>query len=658
MHLGPVVSGMERNGDGPDLGDRNRDVKERNAERERIADERAAVSAEIIDLAAERERRAQENEWRGAIRSGSPPRILETLTDRRSTFSRGDLNRELAKVIFDPQDRASLSDRILALPEVVGLRETETAPISRYTTRAVLADEAWVMRDASTLAGDTRHGLTAAQREAALDRHPQVTGERRVAFWELTDAKCVAVLAGEAGTGKSTTLAAVRDAYEAAGYRVIGMSWTNQVVQNLRQDGFRDATTVAAELYRLDHGSTRWDSRTVLIVDEASMLSTKHLAGVTAQTRAAGAKLILAGDDKQLASIERGGLFGSLKGQYGEAELHEVVRVSDAEQQRAFNLMHQGEFLPALAIYARQGAIHWSGGQDETREALVRQWGRDLVADPDKVRFVFAYTNADVLELNAALREIRKEHGALGEDHRLTTADGVAPFAKGDRIQFTGTAARREDRQAGIVNGGVGTIRAIDGDRVTVALDGKAGAPEHLVSFVAGDAAGEFDKFRHGYAGTIYKGQGRTLDQTYLYHSEHWRNATSYVALTRHRENVTLFVATETASDLGRLARQMARVDDCRAASQFHTQENPEPGAPVDLVVRRAQVEEAADRRRQAEHQTLTKAAKADCVPGGRRASLEDVACELSPEYADRVKFGERLREVIARTFSSARAAA
>jgi hypothetical protein len=279
------------------------------------------------------------------------------------------------------------------------------------------------------------------------------------------------------------------------------------------------------------------------------------------------------------------------------------------------------------------------------------------MADPDKVRFVFAYTNADVLELNAALREVLKDHGALGDDHRLKTADGVAPFAEGDRIQFTGTAVRREDRQAGIVNGGVGTIRAIEGDRVTVALDGKAGAPERVVSFVAGAnyAGGEFDKFRHGYAGTIYKGQGRTLDETYLYHSEHWRNATSYVALTRHRENVTLFVATETASDLGRLARQMGRVDDCRAASQFHAQENPEPGAPIDLAERRAQVAEAAARHRQAqaasERETLTKTARADYVPGGwRRATVEDVACELSPEYAARVKYGERLRGLIGRT--------
>ena len=84
--------------------------------------------------------------------------------------------------------------------------------------------------------------------------------------------------------------------------------------------------------------------------------------------------------------------------------------------------------------------------------------------------------------------------------------------------------------------------------------------------------ADAFRTFRHGYAGTIYKGQGRTLDQTYLYHSEHWRSAASYVALTRHRDKAELFVATNTARDVSQLSRQMARVDDRRAASQFHVQ--------------------------------------------------------------------------------------
>ena len=176
------------------------------------------MSAEIIDLAAERERRAEERELRAAIRTGSPPRILEALTERRSTFSRGDLNRVLAKVILDPKERAGLTNQILALPDVVGLRETETAPVSRYTTRTVLADEARVMQDAAFMARQTRHGLTAAQGEAALDRHPLVNGERRTAFWHLTEAQALAVLAGESGAGKSTTLAAVRDAYRDGGF--------------------------------------------------------------------------------------------------------------------------------------------------------------------------------------------------------------------------------------------------------------------------------------------------------------------------------------------------------------------------------------------------------------------------------------------------------
>ena len=172
----------------------------------------------------------------------------------------------------------------------------------------------------------------------------------------------------------------------------------------------------------------------------------------------------------------------------------------------------------------------------------------------------------------------------------ITLTDGGwrgQPLRMNDRIQFTGSALQRDYREAGLVNGSVGTVRSIEGRRVTViALDTRPGAPERLVSFVAGHdhAGGEFNQFRHGYAGTIYRGQGRTLDASYLYHSQHWRSASSYVALTRHRENVSLFVATETARDLGQLARQLARVDDTRSASQFHASDDLNvAGQPVEL---------------------------------------------------------------------------
>jgi hypothetical protein len=124
------------------------------------------------------------------------------------------------------------------------------------------------------------------------------------------------------------------------------------------------------------------------------------------------------------------------------------------------------------------------------------------------------------------------------------------------------------------VNGAVGTIEHIEGTGLTVRLDGRFGERR---SFDARD----FMDFRHGYAGTIYRGQGRTLDQTYLYHSQHWRSAASYVALTRHRDKAELFVARDTAKDVRELARQMARVDDRRAASQFHHREKLAPARPL-----------------------------------------------------------------------------
>jgi ATP-dependent exoDNAse (exonuclease V) alpha subunit len=195
-----------------------------------------------------------------------------------------------------------------------------------------------------------------------------------------------------------------------------------------------------------------------------------------------------------------------------------------------------------------------------------------MAKDPEKKRFIFAWTNADVDGFNRDIRAWRKERGEIGADHSLQTKDGAREFAAGDRIQFTGNARRKRARDLGFTNGRTGTITEIDGARVTVELDGISNSKTRLVAFTVGDNAdaGQFNAFRHGYAGTIYKGQGKTLDETYLYHSRHWGSAAGYVALTRHRENASVFVGRDVAGDVKDLARQMARFDDRRAASQFH----------------------------------------------------------------------------------------
>ena len=352
----------------------------------------------------------------------------------------------------------------------------------------------------------------------------------------------------------------------------------------MKADGFARASTVHAELFRLKNGRAIWDKSTVVIVDEAAMLDTRVTRELLVEARRSGAKLILAGDDRQLASIERGGLFSELKQRHGSAEITEVTRQKVDWQRQAARDLAEGNFAEAVSAFAKNGAIHWTEKQDQAREALVERWRQDTARDPQATRFVFAYTNKDVNALNEDLRAARRERGELsGEDVRFETKHGAAMFAVGDRVQFTDTR-----KSAKIYNGNVGTITGLDARTglLRAQLDGPQGAPGREVVW----SASEFDGFRHGYAGTIYKGQGKTLDHTYLYHTEHWRQAASYVALTRQRESATIFVARETARNPKQLAWQMARGEVKSASLAWATRDELAPAlrAKADAAEARA----------------------------------------------------------------------
>jgi Ti-type conjugative transfer relaxase TraA len=465
----------------------------------------------------------------------------------------------LKRHINDPAALRQFTDDILAHPDAVRLSAETPGPVTRYTTKTVLETEQDILRSAGQLAHMQQHPVSAPVRAFVLKRSAfmTITEEQARAVRHATGPEGLALIDGQAGTGKTYVMRAVRDIYQKHGYRVIGLAPTNAVARILREDGFTVARTLHSELWALDHGRAQWDSRTVVMVDEAAMIDSRNLSRLTAYAQASGAKLILTGDDRQLPSIEAGGMFGVLKKRFGAAQLTEVYRQRKDDDREASQLMATGNFADALASYERNHAIHWTATQEEALSALLRQWAEDSAENDAQSRFVFAYTNRDVDRLNAALRQVREQRGELGAAQRFMTKHGAGLFATGDRIQFTGT-----DKPQGVFNGEVGTIRDIAGSRFTVALDG----PGH--NTVAFDAEA-FKDFRLGYAGTIYKGQGRTIDQTYLYHSQHWTAAPSYVALTRHREKTALFVARDTAADIQELTRQVARVEDRRAASHF-----------------------------------------------------------------------------------------
>jgi hypothetical protein len=484
--------------------------------------------------------------------------VLDALTQQIPTFTQERLAHVLRRYIEDAAARAALAETICMHADVVALADDPGGGVTRYTTRRVLAEEQHALAAAAMLAGNRGYGLEArgwAEARGAT-RLAQLSAEQKEAVTAATGYTGLAIIWGQAGTGKSFVLNAARACYEAGGYRVIGLAPTNAVAADLNSAGFSRTATIHAELYALEKGRRSWNAKTVVMVDEAAMIDSALMGQLLHHAQRAGAKMILAGDDRQFASIARGGLFSVLKERYGAATLTKVRRQLRDDDRRASELMAEGEFETALNLYEGQGALCWTDSQAAARGALIEAWAEDRAAHPEATQLVLAYTNAEVAKLNAALRAVCKRRGELGADYTFATAHGRLAFARGDRIQFTGTA-----KPLGIVNGSAGRITELHGDKITVSLDSGA-----TLRF---DAAG-FTKFQHGYASTLHRSQGRSHDRTYLFYSKHWRAASSYVALTRHRDAMRLFVNRDLAHDLTALVRQMKREDERRAASLFH----------------------------------------------------------------------------------------
>jgi hypothetical protein len=196
---------------------------------------------------------------------------------------------------------------------------------------------------------------------------------------------------------------------------------------------------------------------------------------------------------------------------------------------------------------------------------MAKAFAADHAADPTGKRFMIAGTNAEVDALNSYAHAMCRQRGELAQDHTIETAHGDLAVAVGDRLQFTGNGTKNQ-KIFGLVTAGFATVKAIEAAegepaRMTIAIDTAGGGAPREMTLTVGDnwKAGEFNRFKLGYSGTIWKSQGDSLTQVYVCHSSHLRNANSYVGFTRHRVSVTMFVARDTIRRMDRLRTIFAR---------------------------------------------------------------------------------------------------
>ena len=492
-----------------------------------------------------------------------PDHLLGKLTERKSYFSERDIDRLLHKNGIYGEEVEFIKEKVFAHKDLLRLYEPDAEkPTAFYTTRQVREQELRVSENTQHVAARS-HAVTPGAVHLAVSKRT-MDPEQLAAFEWATKANGFAMIEGIAGSGKSYSVSAIREAYEESGYDVRGLAPTNSVVADMRKDGFRKASTLHMELLRLENNRTTWTPKTVVIVDEAAMVDTKIFDRLMHQANHAGAKMILVGDDRQLASVERGGMFTQLKKEHGSALISEVRRQSDDWAKKASQDFANGRIRNGLKAYADHGNIHWKDSLDESRQELAEQWSKDSAARPNVNRFVYASTNAQVDALNKELRAIKLARGKLKNDGiTFATKRGKVEFTEGDRIQFYGN-----DRKNGIVNGTVGTIQRLhDGSIMAKMDDGK------VVSF----DPSKFQDFGHGYAGTVYRGQGKTQTEVYaLYDNPYaWNARTAYVGMTRQKEIVQLYVPKELASDLDKLARQMGRRQEAGSSLDFQAKHEP-----------------------------------------------------------------------------------
>jgi hypothetical protein len=283
----------------------------------------------------------------------------------------------------------------------------------------------------------------------------------------------------------------------------------------------------------------------VLVIDEAGMVGTRQLERLRSHAAEAGAKVVLVGDPQQLQAIEAGAAFRSIHERHGGAEIGEVRRQREDWQREATRDLANRRTANALEAYRSRGMMHEAQTREQARGDLIDHWDRDRQASPDKSRIILTHTNDEVRALNEAARERMRAAGDLGYDVRLVVERGERSFASGDRVMFL-----QNERGLGVKNGTLGSIEQVSAQSMAVRTeDGRS------VQFDLKD----YNKIDHGYAATIHKAQGMTVDRTHVLATPGMDAHASYVALSRHRDSVDLHYGRDNFFSQDRLVRTLSR---------------------------------------------------------------------------------------------------
>jgi len=474
-----------------------------------------------------------------AFRNGekiiSDPKIaLDEISYHQAVFTEKDIAKFANRYSIDAEQFDKVFRAIVSSPELCNIGADAWGEY-RFTTKTNLAAEKTMLVDSIFLDKATKHQVTDNFINQAIVTR-SMSNEQEAAFRYIADSGDVTCMIGFAGAGKSYTLGAVREAYEAAGYKCKGMALSGIAAEGLEISSGITSKTIHKAMLDIEHNREQFTRKDIIIIDEAGMVATRQMQKIISEARTAGAKVVLVGDPHQLQPIEAGGAFRAILDRVGYVEISEIRRqkldwMKEASKDFARNRVSQ-----ALDAYNKNGHVKSFDKFDDAKENLIQEWVKDRLEakdqNKDSTAIILAYRNKDIQDLNSRARTALLQAKALKtEGVEVQTERGKRILTEGDRILFL-----RNEKSLGVKNGSIGTLEKIDKTGLQVKLDSG--------DRIAFDPS-MYRDFDYGYAATVHKTQGVTVDKTYVLGTKHFTRHTAYVAMSRHREDVQLFYSTD-----------------------------------------------------------------------------------------------------------------
>ncbi|MBZ9846302.1 MULTISPECIES: Ti-type conjugative transfer relaxase TraA [unclassified Mesorhizobium] len=477
-----------------------------------------------------------------------PSVALDALTHQQSTFTRKDIAKFSHRHSDGMEQFNTVAAAIGNAPDLVELGK-DGRGADRFTTRQMIETEQRLHRAAERMAGERQHAVSDRDRATALadakHRSLVLSDEQTDALDHITDDRGLGIVVGFAGTGKSAMLGVARQAWAAAGFEVRGAALSGIAAENLTSGSGISSRTIASMEHSWGQGRDLLKARDILVIDEAGMVGTRQLERVLSHASDVGAKVVLVGDPRQLQAIEAGAAFRSIHERHGGVEIGQVRRQREEWQRDATRDLATGRIGAAIGAYDNRGMVHRAASRDEARSDLVERWDRDRQADPEASRIILTHTNDEVRALNKAARERMRVAGDLGDDVHVGVERGARNFASGDRVMFL-----RNERSLGVKNGTLGVIGEVSTQSMTARTDDGRSVRFDLKDYAHID---------HGYAATIHKAQGMTVDRTHVLATPGMDAHGSYVALSRHRDGMELHYGSDDFATRDRLVRTLSR---------------------------------------------------------------------------------------------------